>query len=203
MKHMGMKQEILLFNLQLFSEEENTDADHEEERLDNQDEENKEDFDEKLFSQKELDETVKKRVARERRKWQREQQGKSKEKDTDRTGESGKDNEETAIQELKEKAERAEELELKWMCLEHDVNKSCVDDVLALARVHMKKDADMDIEDAIDAVLKKYPQFKNVSSESEEEMPEKAWGKRQAGHPATKLSGVEKRFYELNPDLKK
>lgn len=46
---------------------------------------------------------------------------------------------------------------MKWTCLEHDVDKACVDDVLALARVHMAKDEDMDIEDAIDEVLKKYP----------------------------------------------
>lgn len=53
-------------------------------------------------------------------------------------------------------------MEMKWTCLEHDVDKACVDDVLALARVHMAKDEDMDIEDAIDEVLKNTRSLKNL-----------------------------------------
>ena len=71
-------------------------------------------------------------------------------------------------------------MELKWTCLEHDVDKSCVDDVLALARVHMTKDKDMDIEDAIDKVLKKYPQFK-ISSGKDEDEEEPGENARRAG----------------------
>lgn len=76
------------------------------------------------------------------------------------------------------------------------MDKSCVDDVLALARVHMAKDEDMDIENAIDEVLKKYPQFKESSKEKDEEEDEeetknRSWGQRQNGrrkrHLALKL----------------
>ena len=94
-------------------------------------------------------------------------------------------------------------MEMKWTCLEHDVDKSCVDDVLALARVHMAKNEDMDIEDAIDEVLKKYPQFKESSKEDddEEETKSKSWGQRQNGR-RQKTSGVEAAFYARNPGLK-
>lgn len=98
-------------------------------------------------------------------------------------------------------------MEMKWTCLEHDVDKSCVDDVLALARVHMAKDEDMDIEDAIDEVLKKYPQFKESSKDKdeedddEEEPRSKSWGQRQNGR-RKKMSGVEAAFYSKNPGLK-
>ena len=98
-------------------------------------------------------------------------------------------------------------MEMKWTCLEHDVDKACVDDVLALARVHMAKDEDMDIEDAIDEVLKKYPQFKenskdkNDEEEDEEETKNKSWGQRQSGR-RRKMSGVEAAFYDRNPGLR-
>ena len=61
-----------------------------------------------------------------------------------------------------------------------DVNKDCVDDVLALAKVHMAKDEDLDIEDAIDKVLKKYPQFKDGYEEVDDEdgQEKKGWGQR-------------------------
>ena len=85
-----------------------------------------------------------------------------------KTGESSeKEDDDTETQELRDKAAKADEMEMKWTCLEHDVDKACVDDVLALARVHMAKDEDMDIEDAIDEVLKKYPQFKESSKDQE------------------------------------
>ena len=97
-------------------------------------------------------------------------------------------------------------MEMKWTCLEHDVDRSCVDDVLALARVHMAKDEDMDIEDAIDEVLKKYPQFKESSKEKDEEEDEgetknRSWGQRQNGR-RKKTSGVEAAFLKRNPGLK-
>ena len=67
------------------------------------------------------------------------------------------------------------------------MDKSCVDDVLALARVHMAKDEDLDIEDAIDKVLEKYPSFKASSKkedddeDEEEATKKKSWGQRQSG----------------------
>lgn len=161
---------------------------------------------EKKFSQKDVDDAVKKRLAREKRKWQRDQQKKAGKKSNGKvkTGEDSSKDDDVETQELRDKAAKADEMEMKWTCLEHDVDKSCVDDVLALARVHMAKDEDMDIEDAIDEVLKKYPQFKESSKEKDEEEDEtknRSWGQRQNGR-RKKTSGVEAAFLKRNPGLK-
>ena len=152
---------------------------------------------------------MQKRLAREKRKWQREQQKKAGEPDSKGKagGDGKKDEENEETKALRDKAAKADDLELKWTCLEHDVDKSCVDDVLALAKVHMAKDEDMDIEDAIDEVLKKYPQFKAGSSKDEDDdnddetEKKKSWGQRQRGG-SKKTSGVEAAFLKRNPGLK-
>lgn len=152
---------------------------------------------------------MQKRLAREKRKWQREQQKKAGEPDSKGKagGDGKKDEENEETKALRDKAAKADDLELKWTCLEHDVDKSCVDDVLALAKVHMAKDEDMDIEDAIDEVLKKYPQFKAGSSKDEDDdnddetEKKKSWGQRQRGGNK-KTSGVEAAFLKRNPGLK-
>lgn len=164
------------------------------------------DPDEKKYTQKDIDEAVQKRLAREKRKWQREQQKNAEEPDgKGKAGEDGKkDKDDKETKALQDKAAKADDLELKWTCLEHDVDKSCVDDVLALAKVHMTKDAEMDIEDAIDAVLKKYPQFKTGFSKTEEDdetEKKKSWGQRQKSG-GKKLTGVEAAFMKKNPGLK-
>ena len=138
---------------------------------------------------------------------QREHQKKAEPDGKGKAGENGKkDEDDKETKELKDKAAKADDLELKWTCLEHDVDKSCVDDVLALAKVHMAKDEDMDIEDAIDEVLKKYPQFKVGSSKEEEDEDEtekkKSWGQRQKSGGNKKLTGVEAAFLKQNPGLK-
>lgn len=201
MKYMNVKKKYQSFDLQLFADHDANEAGGEDigEGDDQTDDESDEGGEEeKKFSQKDIDEAVKKRLAREKRKWQREQQkGKL---DNEGSEKNSKDDKDTQI--LKEKAAKAENLELKWTCLEHDVDKTCVDDVLALARVHMAKDADMDIEDAIEAVLKKYPQFKEGSSEkNEEEKTGKSWGERQNGQ-RRKSDGVTDAFLKKNPGLK-
>lgn len=164
---------------------------------------------EKKYTQKDIDEAVQKRLAREKRKWQREQQKKAGEHDSKgKLEEMAKKTKRTRRQKaLRDKAAKADDLELKWTCLEHDVDKSCVDDVLALAKVHMAKDEDMDIEDAIDEVLKKYPQFKAGPSKDEDDdnddetEKKKSWGQRQRGG-SKKTSGVEAAFLKRNPGLK-
>ena len=75
------------------------------------------------------------------------------------------------------------------------MRKDCVDDVLALAKVHISKDGDLDIEDAIDKVLEKYPQFKDGYEDQDDgsEDPEekkKGWGQRH-GKPPKKAATVE------------
>lgn len=163
---------------------------------DESDEGGEDDQEEKKFSQKDVDDAVQKRLAREKRKWQREQQkSKSDTKPNDKD-EPPKDSE--GESEADKKARRAEEraasLEMKWTCLEHEVKKDCVDDVLALAKVHMVKDADMDIDDAIDAVLKKYPQFKegyeSDGGDDDNSQGKKGWGQRQ-GKSQKKTSTVD------------
>lgn len=163
---------------------------------DQDDDESDEDGDdgqeEKKFSQKDIDEAVKKRLAREKRKWQRGQQkkgtvgGAGAEDDSQET-----DGESEADMKVRRAEDKAAVLEMKWTCLEHDVRKDSVDDVLALAKVHMEKDEDMDIEDAIDAVLKKYPQFRTGYEENDADGEErKGWGQRH-GKPQKKATTVE------------
>lgn len=221
MKNMNMKKRYWIMNLQVFAgdgegddpgDESGDDDDDPGDDDDDSDDDDQEE-NEKKFSQKDVDDAVKKRLAREKRKWQREQQKKAGKKPNGKvkTGESSeKEDDDTETQELRDKAAKADEMEMKWTCLEHDVDKSCVDDVLALARVHMAKDEDMDIEDAIDEVLKKYPQFKESSKEKDEEEDEeedeegtknRSWGQRQNGR-RKKTSGVEAAFLKRNPGLK-
>lgn len=212
MKYMNMKKRLLPLNLQLFAEGEGgsdgDDAGGDDQDDDESDEDGDDEDAEKKYTEKEMEDAVQKRLEREKRKWRRAQKqtksgGKNSGNNASGKEDDGEEDEET--RELRDKAAKAEDLELKWTCLEHDVDKSCVDDVLALARVHMAKNEDMDIEDAIDEVLKKYPQFKESSKSNDEEEDEtrgKSWGQRQSGRAPKKMSGVEKRFYELNPDLK-
>lgn len=212
MKYMNMKKRLLPLNLQLFAEGEGgsdgDDAGGDVQDDDESDEDGDDEDAEKKYTEKEMEDAVQKRLEREKRKWRRAQKqtksgGKNSGNNASEKEDDGEEDEKT--RELRDKAAKADDLELKWTCLEHDVDKSCVDDVLALARVHMAKNEDMDIEDAIDAVLKKYPQFKESSKGNDGEEDEnkgKSWGQRQNGRAPKKLTGVEKRFYELNPDLK-
>lgn len=216
MKNMNMKKRYWIINLQVFAgdgegddpgDESGDDDDDPGDDDDDSDDDDQEE-NEKKFSQKDVDDAVKKRLAREKRKWQRDQQKKAGKKPNGKvkTGEDSNKDDDVETQELRDKAAKADEMEMKWTCLEHDVDKSCVDDVLALARVHMAKDEDMDIEDAIDEVLKKYPQFKESSKEKDEEEDEeetknRSWGQRQNGR-RKKTSGVEAAFLKRNPGLK-
>lgn len=211
MKYMNMKKRLLPLNLQLFAEGEGgsdgDDAGGDDQDDDESDEDGDDEDAEKKYTEKEMEDAVQKRLEREKRKWRRAQKqtksgGKNSGNNASGKEDDGEEDEKT--RELRDKAAKADDLELKWTCLEHDVDKSCVDDVLALARVHMAKNEDMDIEDAIDAVLKKYPQFKQSSKvdNDDDETRGKSWGQRQNGRAPKKLTGVEKRFYELNPDLK-
>lgn len=210
MKYKTMMEKFYSMNLQLFADDPvpDDDGDGGDDPDDGDDDDDEgDDPDEKKYSQKDIDDAVKKRLAREKRKWQREHQKKAEPDGKGKAGEDGKkDEDDKETKELKDKAAKADDLELKWTCLEHDVDKSCVDDVLALAKVHMAKDEDMDIEDAIDEVLKKYPQFKAGSSRDEGDEDEtekkKSWGQRQKSGGNKKLTGVEAAFLKRNPGLK-
>lgn len=208
MKYMNVKEKYRTLDLQLFAGEEGDDNGDDSGEGDDQDDddsdENGGDESEKKFSQKDIDDAVKKRLAREKRKWQREHQKKSSDKDDGKDG--NKDNGESEDSKARKAAEeRVSKAEAKNACYEAGVSKDSVDDVVALARSYMAADEDMDLEEAIERVVKKYPQFKkgNADSDDEDEKEaKKSWGQRQSGKGSKKMSGVEAKFYELNPDLK-
>ncbi len=141
-----------------------------------------EDPEEKKFSQKDMEEEVEKRLARERRKWKRQQQ---------KTGSRGKAGEEKEEPEESEDAmarkaaeEKADSLEVKVACYEAGVAKDAVEDVAALARSYMAVDETLDLEDAIEKVVGKYPQFRAGQEAGKEESDDtetgqrKSWGER-------------------------
>ena len=209
MKYMNMKKRFWIMNLQLFAgdgddggsesdgEDDNTDADPD-------DDDPEDSQDEKKFTQKDVDDAVKKRLAREKRKWQREQQKKSSGSGTDGREKAGDDGEEKDNEKLKETESRALKAETRAACFEAGVDKDAIDDVTALAHSYMATDEDLDLEDAIEKVVKKYPHFKKGADSSDvdtEDTNGKAWGERQKG-ARRKRSGVEEAFLKKNPGLK-
>ena len=203
MKYMKVKERYGIMDLQIFAGEGGEgsgEGDDQEDESDEEEDSDENGEDEKRFSQKDVDAAVEKRLARERRKWNRQQE---KKKDGDDAGKDGdKESEETKA---RKKAEnRASKAEEKLACFEAGVAKDSIDDVAALARSYMASNEDLDLEDAIEKVLKKYPHFKNTAKETDEEEGNKgkSWGERQSRKSTRKLSGVEERFYEMNPDLK-
>lgn len=204
MKYKNVMKKYQSIELQLFADEGGEAGDDGEdsgEGDDQDDDDSDEDGEEeKKFSQKDVDEAVKKRIARERRKWQREQQkniGKKEE-----PGDSGK-KEDKEDPEKQEAMNRAASLEVKVACYEAGVAKDAVEDVSALARSYMEADPELDLEDAIEKVVKKYPSFKKGSEDPYEDGKKTGnWGERHSGSGTRKMSGVEAKFYALNPDLK-
>lgn len=193
-------------NLQFFAEDDGTGADTGD--GDDQDEDSGDDDadedgdDEPKYTQADLDKAVARTIAKERAKAER--AAKRKEQKNKDKGSDGADENED-VKARKEAEAKASSLEVKCACFEAGVSKDAVDDVTALARAYMAADEDLDLEDAIEKVVKKYPQFKKDAAdpyEEEDETKGKSWGQRQNGHAPKKMSGVEKRFYELNPDLK-
>lgn len=207
MKYMTMKKRFYSFDLQLFAGDNGGDDgdgsgdDGDDQDDDDSDEDGEE---EKKYSQKDVDEAIKKRLAREKRKWSRQQDAppKGEEKDDKATG-----SEESEDAQARKAAEsKASSLEVKVACFEAGVSKDAIDDVTALARAYMSADEDLDLEDAIEKVVKKYPQFKKGAAdpdgEEEEDTKNKAWGQRQKGKGSKKTDGVEAAFLKKNPGLK-
>lgn len=167
-----------------------------------EDDEPEDDPDEKKYSQKDLDEAIKK----DRRKQQRAAAKKKAAKDAQQEDNTPPaESEDTKARKAAE--DKAADLEVRVACYEAGVAKDAVEDVTALARAYMAKDEDLDLEEAIEKVVKKYPQFKAGTSrdpyEEEDDKPTgKAWAGRQSGKGTPKLSGVEAKFYAMNPDLK-
>lgn len=208
MKYMNMKRRFQAFNLQILAGDggagdDGGDAGEDDQEEGSEDDQDDDDPEEKKFSQKDVDETVKKRLARERRKWQREQD-KKKSDGGNKAGADGREEESDDVKARKAAEDKASTMEVKLACYEAGVSKDSVDDVAALARSYMASDDDLDLEDAIEKVVKKYPHFKGKDTDDAEDETDskKSWGQRQNGKAGRKLTGVEKHFYDLNPDLK-
>lgn len=75
------------------------------------------------------------------------------------------------------------------------MDKEAVDDVTALAHSYMEADKDLDLEEAIEKVVKKYPHFKKGADgpDDADDTKGKSWGERQKG-TSKKRSGVEAAF---------
>lgn len=207
MKYMTMKDKKYAFDLQMFADGEGTNGDDAGDDGDDQDDDDSDEdgeggADEKKYSEKDMEEAVKKRLARERRKWQRKQDAPP--KTDDKPGDTGKGAESEDEKARKAAEGKASALEVKVACFEADVSKDAVDDVAALAHAYMAADEDLDLEDAIAKVVKKYPQFKKGTDpdEGEDETSGKAWGQRQKGKGSKKTDGVEAAFMKRNPGLK-
>ncbi len=210
MKYMNMKKKFWSMDLQLFAGDGGDGADGSEgedgsdgEDDDLDDDSEGDDAEEKKFTQKDVDDAVKKRLAREKRKWQREQQKKASGGGTDGRAKAGDDGEEKDNEKLKAVESRAIKAETRAACFEAGVDKDAIDDVTALAHAYMEADEDLDLEDAIEKVVKKYPHFKKGadSSDDADDTKGKSWGERQKG-TSKKRSGVEAAFLAKNPGLK-
>ena len=184
-------------NLQLFAEGGDTEAD----AGDGDDQDDTEDGtdeggeDEPKYTQADIDKAVARTIAKERAKAERAAKRK-----TEKENSGGSDGKETN-EELEEARNKASKAETKVACYEAGVAKDAVDDVTALAHSYMQADDSLDLEDAIEKVVKKYPHFKGKPEKEEEEEENKAWGERQR-RGGSKISGVEAAFLKKNPVLK-
>lgn len=184
-------------NLQLFAEGEDTgaetgDGDDQDDTEDGTDEGRE---DEPKYTQADIDKAVARTIAKERTKAERAAKRK-----TEKEKSGGSDGKETN-EELEEARNKASKAETKVACYEAGVTKDAVDDVAALAHAYMQADDSLDLEDAIEKVVKKYPHFKGKAEKEEEEEENKAWGERQR-RGGSKISGVEAAFLKKNPGLK-
>lgn len=144
-----------------------------------------------VYTQADMDSAIEKRLARERRKMP------SKEELAEFKAWKAEKEPPAETKALADEKAKAEALELKIACYEAGVKKDSVEAVTAIAEKLAKK-GDVDMEEAIEQVLTKYPAFKDTLSEPTEP---KAWGSKHR-ESATPLSGVEESFFKLNPRLK-
>lgn len=142
---------------------------------------------EKKYTQAEVDATVEKRLAREKRKWQRSQ----KEQEKQEEDKKEEDGEGPDKEELKKERSRNQKLTMRLACYEAGVPKDSVKEVTALAKSYMEDDEDLDFEDAIEKVLEKYPQFKG-----EDGSEKGSWGQRQKGKGAKTEKTLEDEISE-------
>lgn len=196
-----------LMNLQIFAEGEDESGtgddsgDGDDQDDDQEDDSDEGGEDEPKFTQADLDKAVARTIAKERAKAERAKKREA-QKQKNSGSPDGGDKEDDPR--LKEAEARAIKAETRAACFEAGVDKDAIDDVTALAHSYMEMDEDLDLEDAIEKVVKKYPHFKKRTddlNEDGEETRGRAWGERQRGRGA-KYSGVEAAFLKKNPGLK-
>lgn len=194
-----------LMNLQLFAENGDTgdagnDSGDGDDQNDDRDDDSGEDGDdEPKYTQADLDKAVARTIAKERAKAER-----AKKRAAQKSGDSSSDGNEEEDSKLKEAENRALKAEARAACFEAGIDKDAIDDVIALAHAYMSADENLDLEEAIEKVVKKYPHFKKSAADSEEDegdSKKKSWGERQRGG-GSKLTGVEAAFMKKNPGLK-
>ena len=139
----------------------------------------------RTFTQEEVDELIKKRIARERKKF---------EKDTTQAKEEETSKDKPVDKEPENK--KLNEMELKLLCYEHDIAKEFSKKAIALANTYL--DDETDLDGALEKVLEDFPQFKKGY---EKEDNNKDWGARQGSKPPS-TDGVMEAFKKRNPDLK-
>ena len=200
MKEMNKVKRFMRMNLQHFAGEGADDSkddagDGDDDQDESSDDKKSDKKADKTFTQAELDIAIEKRLKRERNKAEKKTETKD-----DKQSDKGADDKSKATD------DKVSGLEAKLLCFEHEVSKDCVADVVALAKAYI--DEDTDFEEAIEKVIKKYPQFvkgsdKKKDDEDEDDTTNKkgSWGDRQKG-TGKKMSGVEAAFVRNNPDLK-
>lgn len=149
---------------------------------------------EKTFTQAELDKIVTERIAREKAKLPTKEElaEYKKWRDENKTAEEKTAEEIKAANEAKAAAEqRAADFEAKYTAMNKGVKSEAVEDVIALARV--KVSDSVTLEQAIDEVIKKYPQFSGSAPTITTSVPNSS---------GAKISGVEAAFLAKNPGLK-
>lgn len=209
---MKKRNQLLKYNLQYFAdnngnadqnEADNSgndgDDDQDEGQDDNgtDDKSKKSDKKGKYLTQDEINQMIEERLKRERKKLKQQQP-----KD-DKQGDKGSDDNSKDDANTK----KLSELEMKVLCYDHDISKDYVKEAIALAKAYVDEDTDMD--EALEMVTKKFPQFVKGASKTKDDAGDgedddnnnKAWGQRQKGQ-TKKIDPVEARFLERNPGLK-
>lgn len=154
---------------------------------------------EKTFTQAEMDKVIADRLAREKAKLPTKEElaAFKKWRDENKTAEEKTADEIKAANEAKSAAEqKAAQLEAKYTAMTKGVKSDAVDDVIALALGKVSET--VTLEQAIDGVIAKYPQFSGAVPAA----PGITTGVITKNNGNGELSGVEAAFYNKNPELK-
>lgn len=186
-------------NLQFFADEAKEEAKTDNKSGGDADQSKDETADKKYYTQDEIDAMITKRLAREAKKAEKAQQTSTEEKSEPKVADKKTDVDNQKLTALEEKV----------LCYDHDIAKEYSEDAVALAKAYMKKNDDMDINEAMEKVIKKYPMYvkgykaeKQEEEDEESEEPAKSWGSRQSGKGLPKADSVEEAFMKKNPGLK-